>query len=171
MPNFPPGTPNTGSATPVPVLVFVPTPTVQATVRVQNTGVSTLYFGGANVSAVNGFPVAVGNRPVELQNIHGNLYVASGIGSVVQSTAASAGITVGTNVITVANSNPTYFTTGTYIQVGSGTGLEYLQVNSVSTNGLTVVTFTNTLYDHLSGSTVSTVTAAPSGYVATAGVV
>jgi hypothetical protein len=48
--------------------------------------------------------------------------------------------------------------------------VEYLQVNSVTTNGLTVVTYTNSLYDHLSGATVSTVSAASTGYVVTAGV-
>lgn len=167
MPTFPPGTPNSGTATPVPVLVFTPTPSVSATVRIQNTGTGTLYVGGASVSPVNGFAILPSNRPVELQNVTANVYLCSGYinatGTVLTSATA---VTNGATGFTVASGGTV--PTG-YIRLGNGTSLEFL--NNTAATGSVATTTTPTLYDHGVSSTVASITAAATGYVVVAGVI
>lgn len=172
MPTLPPGSPNNVSATPVPTQVFTPTPTVQASCRFYNSGSSVVYVGGANVSPSNGLPILPGNRPIELQNTNVNLYACSSITSVNSTGHAtlSAATGAGTTSLTVATAAPT---AGTYIQVGNGTGLEYLFVVSFtgSSTPWTATTSTATLYDHVSGATVATVNAVTAPLSVQAGVV
>lgn len=171
MPNLGPGVPNNVSVTPIPLLVFTPTPNVPASCRFYNSGSSVAYIGGPNVSPVNGLPILPGNRPVELQNVNVNLYACSGVNSVANTGTLSAATGAGTTSLTVATAAPTV---GTYLRVGNGTGVEYLFVTAVSgaATPWTATTSTATLYDHASGATVATVTsAAPGPLSVTAGVV
>jgi hypothetical protein len=162
MPNFPPGTPNNVSVTPIPLLVFTPTPSVQASCRFYNPGPGVAYVGGPNVSPVNGLPILPGNRPIELQNVNVSLYACSGVNSVSASGTLSAATGLGTTSLTIATVAPTV---NTYLRVGNGTGVEYVFVTAVtgSATPWTATTSTATLYDHASGATVSTVTNTSSG--------
>jgi hypothetical protein len=169
--NLGPGVPANTSVTPIPTLVFTPTPSVPATCRFYNSGSSVVYIGGANVSPVNGFPILPGNRPVELQNVNVNLYACSGVAQVNTSGHAtlSALNAAGSTTFTVATAAPT---ASTYVQLGSGTSLEYLFVSSFTGSGTpwTVTTSTASLYDHISGSTMATVVATPNPLNVSAGV-
>lgn len=156
MPNFPPGTPNNVSVTPVPLQVFTPTPGVQASCRLYNPGPGTAYVGGANVSPSNGLPIPPGNRPVELQNINVNLYACSGNnGQAATNGTLTGAAPAGVTLLTVATAA---VTANTYIRVGNGTGTEYLYVASVtgSSTPWTATTSSATLYDHATGVTVAT---------------
>lgn len=172
MPYLGPGVPANASVTPIPTLVFTPTPNAAATCRLSNPGSATVYVGGANVSPVNGFPIPPGNRPVELNNVGVSLYACSAVASVNSSGHAtlSALNAAGSTLFTVATAAPT---AGTYVQLGSGTSLEYLFVSSFTGAGTpwTVTTSTASLYDHISGSTMATVVAVPGPLNVSAGVV
>lgn len=162
MPNFPPGTPNNGTASPVPALAFTPAPHCP-TVRIQNTGTAMLYAGGPEVTPVSGFAIAPGNSPLHLDAAPYPVYLCSGISSSSSATTLAAATTAGTTTIVGAGTVP-----AGYIQVGNGTGTEYAYV---ATAALTATTSAPLLYDHASGSTVATVVAASTGYSVTAGVV
>lgn len=171
MPNLGPGVPNNVSVTPVPLLVFTPTPNVTATARFFNPGSSTVYIGGANVSPLSGIPVRPGNRPVELANVNVSLYACSGYSTITLSgTTSTTALTNGGTAFTMTSGAS--LATSAYFALGSGTGIEYLQVSSVSTNGATVLsTTTPFLYDHAASVTVSTITATPGPLVVIAGAV
>lgn len=169
MPNLGSGVPNNVSVTPVPLQVFTPTPSVQASCRFYNPGPSVVYIGGSNVSPSTGLPVLPGNRPVELQNVNVNLYACSGTSSQVATTTISGASAAGTTGFTVAASLASMIV-GAFVQVGNGTSAEWLQVVTVSASGLTITT-TKTLYDHATGNTIATVAATPGPLSVTAGVI
>ena len=162
MPNLGPGVPNNVSATPVPLLVFTPTPSVPATCRFYNPGSATIYIGGANVSPFNGLPILPGNRPLELQNVNVNLYACSGVNSIGATGTLTGAAPAGVTLLTVATAG---VTAGTYIRVGSGTGMEYLFVSSVTgaSTPWSATTSTATLYDHAASVTVATNVVAAAG--------
>lgn len=171
MPNLGPGVPNNVSVTPIPLLVFTPTPSVPASCRFYNPGPGVAYIGGANVSPVNGLPILPGNRPLELQNVNVNLYACGGVNSVASTGTLSAANAAGSTSWTVATAAPTV---GTYIRVGNLPGVEYLFVTAVTgaSTPWTATTSTGSLYDHASGATVATVTSLAVGPLSvTAGVV
>ncbi len=171
MPYLGPGVPANTSVTPLPALVFTPTPGAAATCRIANPGSSVIYIGGPNVSPVNGIPVLPGNRPIELQNVNVSLYACSGVGAANAGNATLSGRNdAGSTLFTVATAAPT---AGTYVRVGSITGVEYLYVSSFTGAGTpwTVTTSTASVYDHATGSTVATVNAVPGPLLVTAGVV
>lgn len=164
MPNLPPGSPNNVSVTPAAMLVFTPTPSVQASVRFYNAGSGTAYVGGTGVTPGSGFPIPPGNRPLELQNINTNLYACSGIQSVGATTTLSGAAAAGATTFTVASA----VVVGAWLRVGNGTGVEYVQVASGTG---TVTTSSALLYDHAASATVATVTASPTPLSVQAGVV
>lgn len=166
MPQFPPGTPNNVSVTPVPLQVFTPTPGVTSSVRFYNPGPATVYVGLANVSPVNGLPIAPGNRPVELQNANTTLYACSGYSSAGATTTLSAATTAGSTTFTPG----TLLTAGSYYRIGNATGVEFVQAASVSASSA-VTTTTPLLYDHATGATVATLTVVPGPLSVQAGVV
>lgn len=161
--NFPPGSPNNLSVTPVPVQVFTPNPAPAATpaCRIFNAGSSVVYVGGPNVSPVSGFPILPGNRPIDLQNVNVNVYMCSGASVVAATGTISAATAAGNNSWTVATLNPGGV--GGFIRLGNGTGVEYLQIATQTGAGTpwTITTTTNSLYDHAASATVATVTALP----------
>lgn len=169
MPQFPPGVPNNVSVTPVAIQVFTPNPATNSSCRFYNPGLATVYVGGPKVSPINGLPIAPGNRPVELQNVNTNLYACSGFSSVIATTTTGAAYSASTTTVVVAGSLAS-MVVGVYLQIGdTGTGVEYVQVQTVSTSALTVGT-TALLYDHASGVTVSTLNVTPGPLSVQAGV-
>lgn len=159
--NFPPGSPNNLSVTPVPVQVFTPNPSAQASIRIFNAGSSVVYVGGANVSPLSGFPVLPGNRPVDLQNVNVNVFMCSGASVVAATGTISAATAAGNNSWTVATLNPGGV--GGYIRLGNLPGAEYLQIATTTgaVSPWTITTTTNSLYDHAASATVATLTALP----------
>lgn len=156
MVNLPPGSPVVATPVPVAALVFTPTPGVQASIRIANSGPGTVYVGGANVQPSNGFPILPGNRPIELQNVNVNLYACSGISSIGAAGNVAAATAAGVTGLTVATVSPT---AGTYLQYGNGTNVEYVSVSAVVGAGGTpwTVTTSATRFDHAANSTAATV--------------
>jgi hypothetical protein len=171
MPNLGAGVAANTYVTPIPTQIFVPTPSGTATCRISNPGPATIYIGSSQVSSVNGFPVPPGNKPVELNNVGVNLYACSGAGVVNSGGATLSALNgAGATLFTVATHAPT---ASTYVQLGSGTSLEYLYVSSFTGAGTpwTVTTSTASLYDHISGSTMATLTVTGNAIYVQAGVV
>lgn len=168
MPNFPPGSPNNVSVTPINALVFTPTPGVQASVRLWNPGTSTVYVGVAGLTPANGLPILPGNRPIELQNINVPLYACSGVSSLgapgTVATATAAGVTS----LTVATVAPT---ANTYLKYGNGSSVEYVLVSAVAGAASPwTATTSATLLDHGANSTAATAVAVPGPLSVQAGV-
>ena len=173
MPYLGAGVANNAPVTPIPTAVFTPTPGVAATCRFYNPGGNVVYIGGANVSPVNGLPILPGNRPLELQNANTTLYACCGVGYANPGNGTLLARTdAGSTLFTVTTAAPT---AGTYVRVGSGTGVEYLYISTVVAVGgtpYTVTTSTASLYDHAVATTVATLTNIYGGSVtASAGVV
>lgn len=163
MPNFPPGSPVVATPVPVAALVFTPTPTVQASVRISNPGPGTVYVGGANVQPNNGFPVLPGNRPIELQNVNVSLYACCGVNGIGAPGTVSSATSAGVTGLTVATVAPT---AGTYILYGNGTSVEYLSVSAVTGSASPwTATTSATRLDHAANSTVATVLSITTGPV------
>lgn len=147
---FGPGVPNNVNLTPTATLVFTPNPAANSTVRIVNQGTSTVYVGGANVSAVSGIPLAPTAR-IELPVMNTPVYAAGTYGpSTATATSLATATTVGTTAITTAASVPS----GATLMIGNGTGVEF----AVTTSGGTTVGTAPLLYDHASGATVKYVT-------------
>jgi hypothetical protein len=143
---FGPGVPNNVNLTPTAMLVFTPNPSANSTVRIVNQGSSTVYVGGANVSANSGIPVAPLAR-IELPVMNTSLYAAGSYGpSTASSTTLAAATTAATTAITTAASVPT----GSTLLIGNGSGTEFATV----TVGGTTVGTSPLLYDHASGAAV-----------------
>lgn len=158
MPNLGPGVDQTLAPAVTPTWVFTPTPGVQSSVRLFNTGnISPVYIGGAAVTQQNGLPLYPGNRPVEFQNMNVPIYVASGAsrGAAAGTISASA-TTAGTTVLTFASTAPTVLTVGATFMIGSTTNTSTLEANVVAaTTATSTVTFVNPLlYDHAASSVV-----------------
>jgi hypothetical protein len=168
VPNFPPGSPNNVSVTPVALLVFTPTPGVQASARFWNPGPATVYVGaGSNVNAANGFPIPPGNRPVELQNVNVPLYAASGGNVAATSTLTAAALAAGVTTFTL--STATLNATGPgYLKIGNGSAVEYVSYSTITSSS--VATVTATQYAHGVSETVSTISAVPGPLSVQAGV-
>lgn len=166
MPTLPPGSPNNTSVTPIPTLVFTPTPGVQSSVRIWNPGGSVVYVGGSNLNPANGLPIYPGNRPVELQNLNVNLYACSGVtGPAGQSATLSAPIAAGASTFSSASTIPV----NSWVQVGNNnTGIEYALTTSGSTGSITVSQAFK--YDHANGVTVQTFNVLPSPVSIQAGI-
>lgn len=163
MPTLPPGSPVVATPTPVAALVFTPTPTVQASVRIANPGPGTVYVGGANVQPNNGFPILPGNRPIELQNINVSLYACCGVNAVGAPGTVATATAAGTTSLTVATVSPTV---GTYMLYGNGTSVEYVSVTAVSGASTPwTATTSATRFDHAANSTAATVLAITTGPV------
>jgi hypothetical protein len=175
MPNLGPGVANSLTPAVTPTWVFTPTPNVTATVRITNNGSSTIYIGGANVSQWNGIPLPPGNRPIELQNCPYTIYTAAGAFPAGTNTTLSGSQVQGVSALTVASGSGGVIA-GATLQVGNGTNLEYVVVNTIANAGgtagsSTITTTTPFLYDHVASSTVSTATPRTSGITVQAGVV
>lgn len=143
---FGPGVPNNVNLTPTATLVFTPNPSANSTVRLFNQGSSTIYVGGANVSANSGIPLAPNSR-IELPAMNAPVYAAGNYGpSTASATTLAAASTAGTTAITAAASVPT----GSTLLIGNGSGTEFATV----TVGGTTVGTSPLLYDHASGAAV-----------------
>lgn len=170
MPNLGPGVPVSTVPTATPALVFTPTPNATASVRITNQGGVPVYLGGANVSQFNGLPLLAGNRPVDLQNINTNVYLAAGVsasGPAVVTTATA--LPAGATAFTVTTTGLTANTTPFYAILGNGTGQEVIQITAITSN--TVITSSATLYDHVVSVTVATAVSRAAPVVVQAGVV
>ena len=154
--------------TTTPQWVFTPTPNAPSSVRFYNLGTSVVYVGQANVSQFNGLPIYPGNRPVEFQNVLTTLYACSGVAAGTNSSTTSTALTAGTNLFTVGST--TGYAVGSSLLVGNtGKGQEVVTVAGTTATAVTLAT--NLLYDHSTGSTVSTATASVGQLRITAGVV
>lgn len=165
MPNLGPGVPQNLNPAITPTWVFTPTPNAPATVRISNNSGNIVYVGGSNVSQFNGLPIPPNSRPIELQNITGQLYAASQVFAAGTVVTVPLAIAAGATSLTAASST---LATGPFI-FGNSTGQEVV-FGTISSNS--VVTFANaTLYDHAAGSTLATAIARPANITVTAGVV
>jgi hypothetical protein len=168
VPTLPPGAPNNVSVTPIGLLVFTPTPGVQASIRVWNPGSSVVYIGGPSVTPVTGFPILPGNRPINIQNVGVPIYACSGVSSFAGSGNVVAATVAGVTSLTVATVQPA---AGSYIKYGNGNSIEYVQVNGAITGaGPWTVPTTATQLDHGANSTAATATATPGPLSIQAGV-
>jgi len=149
--------------------VFTPTPGVQASVRFVNPGPGTVFVGAsANVNAAVGFPIAPGNRPIELQNIGVPMYAASGGNVVATSTLTAAAIAAGASSFTL--SSAALNTTGPgYLRVGNAPAVEYVSYSTINSSSVATLT-SNTQYAHAASETVSTISAVPGPLSVQAGV-
>lgn len=170
MPNLGPGIPVNTVPTALPNQVYTPTPSVAGpSIRITNNGGAPVYLGQSNVSQYNGLPLYPGNRPIELQNCPVNVYVsggafASGPSVVTTATAIAAGATSFTVTTTGLTANTTPFTA----ILGSGTGLEVINISAITSN--TIATCSATLQDHVASVTVATAVVRTANVTASSGV-
>ena len=161
MPNFPPGSPQSVNPAVTPTWIFTPSTYGPPTVRLTNTGRTTVYVGGSQVTQNNGIAVPPGGKGLELIGNTGTLYAVSPVqvGSAA-GTMSSSAVTVGSTAITLAATVPTSLAAGTTIIVGStaGTGWEAQVV--ASTTASSQITFANPLVqDHAGSGVIYTATA------------
>jgi hypothetical protein len=175
MPSLPPGTPQSVNPAVTPTWIFTaPSANITMTLRLQNTGRTPVYVGGAQVTQNNGLLVPPG-RPVELSGVTGSLYALSSVvpgSTVAAGTMSASAVTVGSTAITLTTTVPTGLAAGTTIVVGStaGTGWEAQVVNS--TTATSQITFANPLVqDHVGSGVIYTVTATQGQLGVAAGVV
>lgn len=160
-PSFPPGTQQSVNPAVTPTWIFTPSTYGPPTIRVTNTGRTTVYVGGSQVTQNNGIAVPAGGKGIELIGNTGTLYAVSPVlvGSAA-GTMSSSAVTVGTTAITLTTTVPTSLAAGTTIIVGStaGTGWEAQVVNS--TTASSQITFANPLVqDHAGSGVIYTATA------------
>jgi hypothetical protein len=141
-----------------PTWVFTPTAKVTNTLRILNQGNSTIWLGGANVSPFNGFALLPGSRPLELQNAGKTVYLCSDITiGATGSALSTAPVAAGGSSFTVASSVAGYVAGASFVLGASGSQ-EVLTIKSVSADGTTIATTTNSLYDHVLSSPMTLVT-------------
>ncbi len=172
MPNLGPGVDQSVNPAVTPTWVFSPVTGQNTTLRLYNTGSSTVWAGGVNVSQFNGFPIPPGSRPLQLENVNATVYTcANVVPTATGYTLAASALPAGSSAFTVSASVST-ITAGSVVILGAGGSTEVVSVKS--TGGVTTTTFTlntSTLYDHVASSPATLATAQYGQVRVTAGVV
>jgi hypothetical protein len=141
------------AVTPIPTLIYSPSPSGIPHVVVTNTGLYPIYIGSASVSPGSGMYLAPRGQ-VTLPNAPVALYAVSAYTVTATATTTTSNVTAGTG--TVAVTSGTSLTNGSYILLAAGTAIEAVQISSGGTT--TTLTTTKPLYDHLSGVAVTLIT-------------
>ena len=175
MPSFPPGTQQSVNPAVTPTWIFTPSTYGPPTIRVTNTGRTTVYVGGSQVTQNTGIAVPPGGKGLELIGNTGTLYAVSPVlaGSAT-GTMSSTAVAAGSTAITLTTAVPAGLAAGTTIIVGYSTAAtaawEAQVVNA--TTASSQITFANpTVMDHAGSGVIYTATAQQGQVGVIAGVV
>lgn len=140
-----------------PSWIFTPTTVAANTLKVTNIGSSPLYVGPlAALSTPGAYPPPVlPGRELYYTAATAATYLSAGFSAGTTSTTLSSNATAGSSAFTVGST--TGFTAGSVLLVGSAASSQEVVVVA-GTTATAVTASTVTLYDHLSGVTVSTAT-------------
>jgi len=147
------------NASGAPAFVFQPVSgAVNATLKVTNIGSSPLFAGSlAALSTPGAFPVAIlPGRELYVNPVTQATYLSAGYKAGTTSSTLTSNATAGSTVINVAAT--TGFAAGTLLLVGSAASSQEVAV-VVGTTATAVTVSSASLFDHISGVTVSTATA------------
>lgn len=130
-----------------------------STCKITNTGSSPLYAGPLNTMLTPGaYPAGIAPRSeLYLNPCTASVYLSAGYAAGTSTTTLSSGSTAGSSSFTVASNSA--FPAGTTLLLGSVKSSQEALVVSATTSTTVVTTSASSLYDHLSGATVTTATA------------
>ena len=139
--------------------VFTPVTGLANTLKVTNTGSTALYAGPQAAMLTPGaFPLVIApGRELYVNPVTVSTYLSAGYAAGTSTTTLSAAAAAGTTSFTVASN--TSFPAGTTLLLGSAKSSQEALVVASTTSTTVITSASASLYDHVSGATVTTATA------------